>query len=385
MELILEKEIDQLVEYRSDYCVSIYLPTHIRGKEVLNKEDQHHLKSLWNECKEKLELRGADAKTIEKIAKPIQGLINDKNFWRHQSQGLAIFAAPDFFEHKSLPINFETNIYIADHFYVRSLAPILSTDQKFYVLALQLDEVKLYEASEYSISEIKVNDLVPENLNDVVGYDYQEKHLEMRNQQQHVAGGQMFHGHGGANRNNNKEILKFFQAVDSGLNDYLNTKRNPLVVFCQDYLFPIYQEANNYSNLYEKPIAGNPNDVDVLGLHERALDLLEDHFKANKEKKMHQYQEADPSMKSDAAHDLIPFAFEGKIDTLFLENRAELWGKYDQGIQKVSVHEKRKADNRSLMNLAARQVLKNDGKVYLIDSAFMPSKKSRMNAILRYN
>jgi len=385
MELILEKEIDQLVNHQAKHCVSIFLPTHIRGKEVLDKQDQHHLKALWDESRKELEDSGANSEEIDQIAKPIQELIEDEDFWRHQSHGLAVFAAPDLFEYFQLPVKFETHRYISNHFYVRSLAPALSADQKFYVLALQLDQLKFYEASEYSITEIEINDLVPENINEVVGYDYEEKHLEMRNQQQNDAGGQMFHGHGGANRDENAEILKFFQAVDKGLHNYLNDKKAPLLVFCQDNLFPIYQQANSYSKLYEKPIPGNPNDVGVIGLHEKAVDLLRDSFEADKRNKLRQFEEAEPAMKNDAVHDIIPFAFEGKIDTLFLENRTELWGSFEESTQKVNVHQEREKDSRSLMNLAARQVLKNDGKVYLIDSAFMPTKEAKMNAILRYS
>lgn len=385
MKLILETEINELLKYQAEYCVSIFLPTHIGGKEVLNGEDQRHLKTLWDKCRNQLESHEVDSEKIESIARPIRNLIEDDKFWRHQSHGLAVFSAPDFFEYKQLPVKFEAHTYIGNHFYVRSLAPSLSKYQKFYVLELQLDRLKFFEASEYSITEIEIHDLVPQNMKEVVGFDYEEKHLEMRNQQQNDAGGKLFHGHGGANRDRNEEILKYFQAIDRGLNNYLNTKDAPLVVFCQDNLFPIYQEANSYSNLYEKPIPGNPNDVEVMGLHEKAVELLKDYFEADKRKKLKLFKEAKPGMKSDLAHDIVPFAIEGKIDTLLLENRADLWGSYDEITQKVSTHDEREKDSLSLTNLAARQVLKNDGTVYLIDSAFMPNKKAKMNAILRYS
>ncbi|MEQ8910159.1 MAG: hypothetical protein RIC95_13260 [Vicingaceae bacterium] len=385
MELLEKQEVDQLIQHQTNPSVSIFISTHIAGKEVLENEDQHKLKAQWDKCRRKLEDQGLASHEIEKIGNPIQELINDEEFWRHQSHGLAIFAAEDFFEYHRLPIAFEDHTYISDHFYVRSLAPALSDEQKFYVLALQLGEVKLFEASEYSIAEIEVQDLVPSKLKDAVGYDYEEKHLQVRNQQQNDAGGSMFHGQGAGNREEKTEILTFFQAVDKGLQSFLHDKDIPLLVFCQDYLFPIYEEANSYQHLYEKPIKGNPNDVELMGLHEKAVETIMPYLKGKKRKKLEEYKESDPTMKNDVVHDILPFAFEGKIDTLFLENRAEIWGNFDEATQAVKLDDSDEANRISLMNLAARKVLEHSGTVYLIDSAFMPSKNAKMNAILRYS
>lgn len=385
MELIKKNQLNDLLTHWSEPCVSIFMHTNIAGKEVLENQDKTKLKSKWDQCSRELKKKGFTSERIEQIGKPIQELLEDEKFWKHQSHGLALFAAEDFFQEFRLPTNFEDHTYISDHFYVRSLADVLSANHKFYVLALQLEEVKLYKATEFSFSEVQVKDDVPANINDVVGYDYEEKHLQVRNQQQNDAGGSMFHGQGAGNREEKEEIFRFFNAVDKGIVKVLQGESVPLVVYCQDYLFPIYKEANSYQKLYEKPVKGNPNDVDVNGLHENAVDLLEDYFESEKRKKLKRYEEAKPEMKNDVVHDIIPFAFEGKIDTLFLENREELWGSFEENQQKVEIHEDRNDESLSLMNFAAMQVLKNDGTVYLMNSAFMPSKATKMNALLRYS
>ena len=38
----------------------------------------------------------------------------------------------------------------------------------------------------------------------------------------------------------------------------------------------------------------------------------------------------------------------------------------------------------SLLNLAARKTIEMGGKVYLVEHEFMPQKKSKMNALLRF-
>lgn len=384
MELIEKKELNQLINFSSDPSISIFISTNIAGKNVLEESDRIKLKGKWDECKRELEDKGVSKEKIKKIEKPIQNLIDDSDFWRHQSNGLAIFAAEDFFKTFSLPIHFEDHTYISTDFYVRSLAPALSVDQKFFILALQLKEVKLYEATEYSLAELKVSDLIPDNINEQVGYDYEEKHLQMRSQQE-GDGNAIFHGHGGGDKDEKEEIYKFFNAIDKGISQVLHDEKAPLLVYCQDYLFPVYEKANSYQNLYEKPIKGNPNDVGLMGLHEKAIQTIEPYLEKEKQDKIEQHKEATPALKNDIIHDIIPFAFEGKIDTLFLENREEVWGVFDEKTQSVELHDKKGDNSVSLMNLAAKKVLENNGSVYLINSAFMPSKNSKINALLRYS
>ncbi len=384
MDLISPNQLEKLTAHKNDVCVSIFIPTSKSGKEVLEQQDRTKLKGKWNACKRELESKGIDDKMIQKIEKPIQGLLEDSGFWRHQSDGLAIFASPEFFEKYTLPINFQEYTYISKEFYLKPLAPILSGNGKFYILSLQLKDVKFFEATRHSIGEIKIDEITPSNLRDRVGYDYEEKHLQFRSQQE-GEGHAIFHGHGGGGKDHKDEIFKFYKAIDDGLNKLINQEKAPLVVFCQDYMFPIYKEANTYNNLYDTPIHGNPNDVDLMGLHQRAINTVEPYLNEEEKKNLKKYDDIPLSQKSAAVQDILPAAFEGKIDTLFLENSEEIWGTFDEETMKVKIQDKQTEENTSLMNLAAVKVLENKGSVYLLESPFMPEKESTMNALLRYS
>lgn len=383
MDLISPKELNKLTGYTSDVCVSIFIATSRSGKEVLEKQDSTLLKSKWNECKRTMESKGVSDGTINNIEKNIQNLLDDSDFWRHQSDGLAIFASENFFEKYTLPINFEENIYISKEFYLKPLAPVLSGDGKFYILSLQLKEVKFYEATRYSIGEIKIDEITPSNLRDRVGYDYEEKHLQWRSQQQ--GGHAIFHGQGAGDRDHKDEIFRFYKAINDGLDKLLNKEKAPLLIFCQDYMFPIYKDANTYNHLYETPIHGNPNDVGLMGLHQRAVNTVESYLNEEENKKLKKYNDIPLSEKSTSVHDIIPAAFQGKIDTLFLENREEIWGTYDEENMKVNIQDEQTSENTSLMNLAAIKVIENKGSVYLIEAESMPEKDGKMNALLRYS
>ncbi|HKL35183.1 MAG TPA: hypothetical protein VJ899_02705 [Salegentibacter sp.] len=386
MSLINDKDLEKLMNEQGKTCVSIFIPTQRAGKEVLEEKNKTHLKSLWNEAAARLKEKGIAEQKIDEIGKPIEALIGDKSFWRHQSDGLAIFAAEDFFERYTLPVNFEAHTYISNEFYIKPLVPMFSGDERFYLLALQLEDVELYEATTYSIGKVEVDDLVPSQLEERVGFDYKQKHLDFKTQN---SGGEntIFHGHGGASDEVRKEeVNRYFRAIDKGLNTVLHDERVPLVVATQDYLFPIYEKVNSYNHLIDKVIPGNPSDSDIFGLHEKALQILEPELEKTKREKMKKFEELNNTEKTGAAiSDILPAVQQAKVDTLFLKNRSEVWGTYNSDNMAVNIDDHQKDDNYSLMNWAAKEVLKQGGNVYLIPEAQMPDKNSEMNALYRFN
>lgn len=384
MKLINEQEFSRLSQFTNEVCISIFIPTQRAGKEVLEGKNQRHLKSLWKEAKTHMEEQGVSKEKIDKMAKPVVDLIDEKEFWRHQSDGLAVFVSEGFFEKFTLPINFEPYHYISKDFYLKPLAPVFNGDGRFYLLALQADHVAFYEATRYSIGKVEVDDLIPSQLEDRVGYDYEEKN--MKHKTQHNMGGvSTQHGYEPATRDRKNEFLRYFRAVDKGLDSILHEEKVPLVVACQDYLFPIYQEASSYKYLYEKCVPGNPSDYrNMLDLHAKALEQLEPYFNKEKDEKVKQFNEQSVEKSAVQITDIIPAIYEGKVDTLFLQSREDIFGTFDEENMKVEIHDKKTPDNTSLMNWAAKKVIEQKGSVFLIEAPFMPHKDSKMNALLRY-
>lgn len=384
MPILTKDAFKSLANFDNNPCISIFIPTERAGKEVLNEKDRIHLKSQWKKAYEKLKDMGLSTSKIDRIGKPVEELLEDKTFWRFQSDGLALFVADGFFRKFTLPVYFEAFTYVSDHFYLKPLVPMFSGDSRFYLLALQMDRVQLYEADVYNIGEVEVQDLTPSRLEDRVGYDYEEKHLQHETQNS-LMGTTTRQGFGGEERDRKNEYLRFFRAVDKGLHEVLKEEKVPLVVACQDERFPIYQEANTYQHLYPKSLPGNPQDYEnMLGLHSAAVELIKPHLDQKKDEKVKQFHELNPKRTSTDVSEILPAIYQGKVDTLFLQNREDIWGNYNAPMASVEIDDKEDSSNISLMNLAAVKVMEQAGQVYLIDHQFMPDKNSKMNAIFRY-
>jgi hypothetical protein len=385
MSIINEKDLEKLMNIQDRTCVSIFIPTQRGGKDVLEGKNKTHLKSLWKDVRNQLNEKGLDENIISEIGKPIETLINDKSFWRNQSDGLAIFSAKGFFEKYMLPVNFEAHTYISEEFYIKPMVPMFNQDSRFYLLALQLEDVVLYEATKYSIGKVDIDDLTPSRLEERVGFDYKQKHLDFRTQ---GAGGEkaIFHGHGsGGEEERKEEILKYFRAIDKGLDTILNKEKVPLVIATQDYLFPIYKDINTYNYLFEDVVPGNPSETDMFGLHEKALQTLEPYLQKTMRNKMKKFEELNNTENTGTSvTDILPAIQQGKVETLFLENRSEIWGNYNKDNMNVTIDDAHKTGNYSLMNWAAKEVLRQGGEVFLIPKAQMPEKQSKMNALYRF-
>lgn len=383
--MITREELLELAQIRNTPAVSIFIPTHRAGKETLNGVDAITLKNQLKQVKQKLEKQEVHKNKIAAITEPLTNLVNDGEFWRHQSDGLAIFCTPDFLKKYTVPVKFEEFNSVSNEFYVKPLMPLFNDDGRFYLLTLKTDAVGFYEGTRYSITEIEVDDLTPSRLEDVVGYDFEQKSLQFRTQQGNQGAGS-FHGHAKSDEKAKTELLQYFRAIDKGLMKLLHDDQTtPLVVASLDYHFPIYREANSYKNLFPRHVSGNPADMDTIELHEKAWQLLKSHFSRKRQDKKLLYHELQKHGKTSSNLDeILEAAQTGKVDTLFIEKNSDIFGNYINGSGIETNDSETNAKKIPLLNFAAVKVFEQGGKVFLENRENLPDSSSKINALFRY-
>ncbi|MDX1477448.1 MAG: hypothetical protein R3301_07050, partial [Saprospiraceae bacterium] len=193
MYIITREIFAELAKVRNDHCVSLFIPTHRAGQEVLQKVDAIKLKNQLAAVRTTLEEEGMSVRDIDHLLAPATKLVDDQEFWHHQSDGLAIFLAPGFAKHLTLPLAFEAFYYIGKSFYLKPLMPMFTGDGRFFILALESEQVRMYEATRHSIADVIIKDLVPSDPGEVVGYDHEETQLQFRSQQE-GQGNAIYHG-----------------------------------------------------------------------------------------------------------------------------------------------------------------------------------------------
>lgn len=380
-----KKSFEQLAAISDTYCVSIYVPMYSGGKELNEGLGQSNLKNTLKQVHGNLAEYGYNETKINSYLEPIRNLIFDLSFWRNPSDGLAIFLDRDNgFRYYKLPISFEIQTYVADHFYLIPLLPLFHNDGIFFLLNLSLDHVKLYKGSKNSFQELQIEKIIPTNIEEVVGYDVEQKMLQYRTGHMLYPAGS-FHGHGEGKEDEKEEIVSFFRKINQGVNKMLSNKKSPLILACVDELFPIYKKINSYRNLWDTNLSGDAEFKDKNKLHRESWGLIQNYFERKKHKKLARFIEKFHSTKtSHQIFEIVPAAVNGKIDTLFVAQNEDVFGTYNCEKGCVILDSRKEIYNISLLNMAAICTFLKGGNVYFLQKEEMPIKNIPMNALLRF-
>ncbi len=381
MPLMTRKIFRELAEVRQQPCISVYIPTERTGD---NQKGRIRLKNMMQAVTSELEAQGMQGRQILSLLRPLEMLYNDTEIWRHLSDGLAAFLSPGKFAYSIFPIRFNEFVEVGSRFHLLPLIPVFNGDGRFFILTLSLKKARLFEGSRDHITEIGIEDLVPQTLQDTVGYDYEPKTLQFRTGQSGTGQG-MYHGQGRSKDNKKDEISRHLREVDRNLGDVLQGYDAPLVLACVDYLFSIYRQVNTYINLFPEHIGGNPDDKHMHDLHPEAWKMLEKHFDKHRSDTLTHFDFLQSKGKTTHFTDDIIFAArEGRIDTLFVRKNTSVWGEIKEGNGGVDVQEQKTAQNYCLLDHTAKTAFLQGSRVYLLNADDMPGGDEPMVATLRY-
>lgn len=387
MDLFTKQDFLRLGEIHDQHCISIYISTHRLGGDEAELQDRTAFKNQLKEVKRKLKDYKLTQSEIENYTKPLNDLLDKENFWRTLSDSLVVFLYGGELSYYAVPLKLTDCNYVADHLYLKPLAPMVNRHARFFIMVLSLGNMRFFDASEHTITEVNIEGLIPRDMEEsqLLSVDENQKQLQWRSQQGEPAQNSMFHGHGAGNESEKKlQIQKYFQEIDRGLMEMLHDEKAPLVVAGVDYLFPIFKDACNYKNLYDHHLVGNFDVVHPSEIHNRVWDLIENDFKADIDKKKEKYHEL---LKVDRAayqlEEVIPGSIVGRTDTLFLEKNRNIWGSYKENDHSITIDQEKDINNACLLNKSAVNTIKNGGEVYILDPENMPEDVSAA-AIFRY-
>ncbi len=385
--MITRTQFDTLAAAAPDHAVSIYIPTYRVGNQ---KEDQLRLKNALKKAADKLAFRyDLSSEAADNFLAEAHRLEDNKEFWQNQSDGLALFIAADRFEYYSCPVDFEPMVYVAPEFYLRPLIPVLGDSQRFHVLALSRGEVKLYTATQFTISQVDLTGLVPENMDAALLQDTEDGNLGRAGGAEGGRGNsnQVYFGRGGQTGDEVEDLKAYFDRVDAGVSDYLCDDRAPLLLGGVDELMPIYERANAYAHLYTNGhVSGNLEEMSMGMLHEKAWSVISGYFGAQAERDQKLY--GDNLAKGEAGMELrniVPAAINGRIAALWLNRTRYAYGEYRTETNDIKIMTDEDKNATELFNLAAVRAFESGARVYNVDQDALPADGSDICAIYRYS
>lgn len=379
-----QADILELIDVREPYSISVFLPTHVTGADVQHDRDARSLDAELRLIRQELEQTGMAGVEIDKRLAPFRELIEDSDFWRQQAHGLAVFGTESRLYTFRLPYAVAQGHRLSDSFHLLPLVRMLSGNGSFYLLALELERIRLFEGNRETFAELDIHELIPERLEERVGYDYEEKGLQFRSQHQ-AYGGAGYHGHDEADRDRKNEISRYFRGVDQGVQTVLNKKPRPLLIASQPYLASIYREVSAYGLIEESPIVCNLSEIGEAELHRLAWQHMKPEFEREGALKWKKYLQYIGSGKasSDPA-EILAALYAGKVDSLFVSGESDVRGAYVPEADRLQLEPDPTPFTPSLLDLAIAETLKHGGRVYLKAAGELPKEAASMVALFRY-
>ncbi|WP_114751673.1 baeRF7 domain-containing protein [Pleomorphovibrio marinus] len=387
MKIFNNQHFKKLHETTGNTVLSFFVPTNRHSSDGY-KADKIHLKNLLGKAQEELvKLKGMEEKDARETLKPASALLEDYDFWKYNADLLAIYIIDGDLEYLRLPIpQKESAYFIGQRPFLLPLIPELNDDGLYYLLLLNLDRIRLFEAKRSSIYEIELDQ-------EEVAVSFTDEEEEMENvgnlqAQSNVGdGGATYHGHGdGSDEEKKVTILNYFHRMTNMLEPKLNQRPLPLFLAGVDYLIPLFREASKYNHLQKGHVSGAFSGEDIKTLHKKSWELASRHFDENREGRMEEFnlkKAKSLAIDNDSAK-LIKASISGGVDMLFLSTDHEhKWGTFNEEQYKLNFEDCPTGKNHCLIDLAASHVVNNGGKVYFLPADKMPAE-SQMAGTLRY-
>jgi len=396
MNTLTKDKLQNLSDFSGSACVSIFIPTHRKGKEVHELKDSRVLKNHYQDIKNTLkDNKGIPENEAIAYLEPVHKLILDREFWHHQTEGLAIFLGDNFFEYFHLPYHVDEYSSLENSFFLMPLVSVFSDDNRYFILSLGLNKTRLMEATRYHIHEIEGGPMMKKGIDEIYKlYDF-GKGTSNQSSSQHGSeqrssgnqGGASFHGQGNPNDDDKQFITEYFQNVEEELKERITDREIPILLAGVDRLHPIFRDNSNSFKIFEKGIVGNHEQTDIDRFHKMANEMMEPHLASLRHRQSELYQElAGTGIASYNINEIAPAAIDGRIDTLFVVKGAHQYGVIDPSDHSVDKKTRMTPGSHDLVSKAAVETVLNSGHTFFVDKDHLPENvdDAEMAAVFRW-
>ena len=366
----------ELAAFRSEVCVSIYIPAHKKGMEVNESMDNTLFKTALNEADTLLQERKTDKTKIEVLLAPAYELVQDEMFWKNQKNGLAVFLAANSCRYLKLNFSPETKVVAEPTFYVIPLLETLLNEKHFYLLAISKGGCRLFKGNKFGLAFIEVNDMPRDYKSEVADTGVSTTFRSI--------GEGASHGAGDGSDTDKVYLNQYLKQVDNAVwNQVLHNKNAPLLLAGVEYVTAMFRDVSKYKNLLEDTIDGNHERKSADELFEMTKEIVAPYLDKDPSEALKRYGDLSATEKtSDEISNVISASFYGKIDSLFIHRGAAYWGSFDTMANKVTPMKKEDEASEDLIDTAVVNTIANGGEVFVLEEQ-MPNGKEAA-AIFRY-
>lgn len=317
MDLLTDEYPRNLLEDHEPPCVSIYMPTHRFSPE--NQQDPIRFRNLLKSVTEQLGQRYSKG-AIKALLEPFQALAADSGFWSHTLDGLAVLGAKGIFSAYRLQRPVPEFVAVADSFHVKPLIRVVQSADRYQILALSRQRIRLLEGNRYVLDELRLAPGVPSTITDALGEELTEPYSTV-NSARGPSGPGMYHGQGSRKDELEVDTERFFRAVDRAILEHHSRPSGlPLLLAALTEHHAPFHAISHNPFLMADGLNLNPDALTIDEVRERAWPVVEAHYLARLTKLVEDFGAARPDgLASDDLAQIAKSGAEGRIATLLIE------------------------------------------------------------------
>ena len=363
--------------------LSLYLPTHRRHPE--NQQDPIRFRNLVKELEESLRQKYPTAAT-RRLLEPFEALAHDAEFWNHTLDGLAVLGGPGIFRALRMPHSVAELVVVANSFHTKPLRQFLQSVDRYQVLGLSLDKIRLFEGNRYALDELELVAGVPRTIADALGGELTQPHQTVASYAGiGGASNRMHHGHGGKADEADIEADRFFRAVDRAvLEHYSKPSGLPLILAALPEHHHLFHQVSQNPLLADEGVRFNPDSLPVEELRVLAWQAVEPRYQTRLASLREEFEQArSKSVGSDDLAQVAEASTSGRVETLLIEADRQIAGRLDGATGRVELSSLSDPHTDDLLDDLGELVAQKGGTVLVIPAERMPSRTG-LAAIYRY-
>jgi len=363
-------------------CLSLYQPTHRHRPG--NQEDRIRFGNLLKRLEESL-LQQFPKGAVGPLLEPFLALADDRDFWNHTLDGLAVLGARNIFRVYKLQRPVAELAVVADSFHTKPLIRILQSADRYQVLGLSRQEIKLFEGNRDALDEIEPAEGVPRTIPEALGEELTDPHHSVATYG--GLGSPMHHGHGGRK----SEVVdtdgeRFFRAVDCGVLEHHSQPSGlPLILAALPEHHHLFRKVSRNRFLTEEAIDIHPDALSSIDeLRKRAWQVIEPHYLARLAALVEEFGSA---RSKDLGHDepahIAKAVMAGRVATLLIEADRKVPGRIDAATGDIHFEDLEHPEVDDVLDDLAALTRKKDGDIVIVPAERMPAETG-IAAIYRY-
>lgn len=358
-------------------CLSLYQPTdrHHPG----NQQDPIRFRNLLKDLEQTLR-KNYPAHDPRDILRPFEELAQDHDFWNHTLDGLAVFAAPDLFRVYKLPRPVSELSIVADSFHIKPLIRFLQSADRFQVLGVSREKIRLFEGNRDALHEVTLDAAVPRIPSEVSQGDAKEFQISAWASAPGTPG--VHFSKGSKSDIEDNAATRFLRGVDRAiLEHHSRPTRLPLILAALPENQSFFRAIARNPFLLPDEVAVNPDAVSTDDLRDRAWAAMEPHYRKRLAGLVDMFGSARANeLGDDDPERVAASAVAGRVGTLLTETDRHIPGRIDPETGAIDLGGNAVDD---VLDDIAELVLNNAGQVVIVPREQMPTKTG-IAAIYRF-